>query len=504
MEQQNFTKEDVKAKLGDRFWRLNNLYWIKDDNGNKVQFKFNETQKYLYDNLWFFNIIPKARQLGMTTFFCILYLDQVLFSENKTAAIIAHTQHDMKKIFRNKIKFAWDNLPTWIRYYIGQPDIDSANEMVFPNGSSIAVTTSSRSDTVQFLHISEFGKICARFPEKANEIVSGALNSVHAGNMISIESTAEGREGHFYDFCMKAEQKRKEGRELSMLDYKIFFFPWYEKKEYTLESTAPITKEFEIYFHDLESKIGLKLTDGQKRWYINKKEIMKEGMFKEYPATLDEAFQASTEGTYYASEMDRVYMERRIRNVPYDPSLDVDTWWDLGMNDHNVILFTQTNGPEIRFIDVYVNRGEGLAHYVKILREKNYRYGNHYFPHDVDVRELGTGVSRKDTLYNLGISNVIVVPRTGDVRDGIERVRYLFGRFYFDEVKTSSVYSALANYRKDYDAKLGVYKSTPRHDDSSHISDAVRCLACGFHQTHFDMKTNQEENRENNEESFFG
>lgn len=500
--QQNFTKEDVKAKLGDRLWRLNNLYYIKDDKGNKILFRLNEAQQYLYDNLWFFNITPKARQLGMTTFFCILYLDQILFSENKTAAIIAHTQHDMKKIFRNKIKFAWDNLPPWLKYYIGQPDIDSANEMVFPNGSSISVTTSSRSDTVQFLHVSEFGKICARFPEKAAEIVSGAINSVHAGQMVSIESTAEGREGYFYEFCMQAEKNRKEGKELSLLDFKIFFFPWYEKDEYVLETTEQITKEFENYFNDLENKIGMKLSDGQKKWYISKKRIMKEKMFKEYPSTFEEAFQASTEGTYYASEMDKVYMEKRIRNVPYDPSLDVDTWWDLGMNDHNVIIFTQTNGPEIRIIDAYINRGEGLAHYVKVLKEKNYRYGMHNFPHDIEVREMGTGISRKDTLFNLGISNIIVVPK-GDIRDGIERVRYLFGRFYFDETKTESIYLALANYRKDYDAKLGVYKSTPRHDDNSHVADAVRCLGVGFMGMHFDMKDKNNDNSKDIDESFF-
>jgi len=499
-----YTKEDIKALIGDRWWRLNNLYYVKDDKGKKVlfQLKSRECQKYLYNNLWFFNIIPKARQLGITTFFCILYFDQILFSENKTAAIIAHTQHDMKKIFRNKIKFAWDNLPTWLRYYIGEPDIDTANEMVFPNGSSISVTTSSRSDTVQFLHISEFGKICARFPEKADEIVAGAINSVHAGQMISIESTAEGREGHFFDYCMTAEKNKKEGKELSMLQFKIFFFPWYEHPTYILNSSTKVNKEFEIYFNDLERKLGIKITEEQRKWYIDKKQLMKDKMYKEYPSTLDEAFQASTEGSYYASEMDKVYMEKRIRNVPYDPSLDVETWWDLGMNDHNVIIFTQTNGAEIRFIDCYVNRGEGLAHYVKFLKEKNYRYGNHCFPWDLDIRELGTGISRKDTMYNLGLTNIITVPKSG-ILDGIERVRYLFSRFYFDETKTEPIYSALANYRKDYDTKLGTYKNSPRHDSNSHIADAVRTLGNGFINTHFDMKTNQENEQVEKDNSFF-
>ena len=98
----DITVEEIQAKLGDREWRLNNLYFIKDEKGDKVLFRLNEVQKELYDNLWFFNIVPKARQLGVTTFFTILYFDQVLFSKNKTAGIILHRAEDMKKVFRSK------------------------------------------------------------------------------------------------------------------------------------------------------------------------------------------------------------------------------------------------------------------------------------------------------------------------------------------------------------------------------------------------------------------
>jgi len=206
------TIEEIQERLGDRLWRLNNLYYIKDKKGKKVLFNMNEVQKEIHDGLWFFNIIPKARQLGITTFFAILYLDQILFSENQTAGIIAHRQEDMKKIFRNKIRFAWDNLHPWLKEKIGEPNTDSAYELVFPNGSNIFVSMTTRSGTIQFLHVSEFGYVCQKFPEKAEEIVTGAINSVDAGQMVSIESTAAGREGYFYDFCMEAEKTRKEGR----------------------------------------------------------------------------------------------------------------------------------------------------------------------------------------------------------------------------------------------------------------------------------------------------
>jgi hypothetical protein len=469
--------ETLKEKLGDRKWRINNLYFVKDEQGNKVLFKMNPVQEYLHDHLWFFNIVPKARQLGITTFFCILYFDQILFSENKTAGIIAHRQEDMKKIFRNKIKFAWDNLHPWLKAKIGEPDTNSANELIFPNGSTIFVSMTTRSGTVQFLHISEFGYICQRFPEKAEEIVTGAINSVHAGCMVSIESTAAGREGYFYDFCMIAEKNRKEGRQLTELDWKIFFFPWWLDERYILKADFIMTAEDKNYFQTLHDKYRVELSDDQKRWYIKKKQMNGDKMFAEYPSTLEEAFAVSVEGSYYAKEMAKVYAQHRIQIVPVDPGVKVDTAWDLGVNDFMVILFTQTIGATIRFVDLYYNHGEGLAHYVKVLEEKKYRYGRHIFPHDINVKDMSSGITRKQALYDLGMTDIVVAPKLG-IEDGIERTRRIFPRFIFDEEKTLRLYEALGNFRKEWDQKLGVFKDSARHDENSHFADAVRTLAC--------------------------
>lgn len=409
-----------------------------------------------------------------TTFFSILYLDQILFSENKIAGIIAHRQEDMKKIFRNKIKFAWDNLHPWVKEKIGSPNTDSAYEMSFPNGSVIFVSMSTRSATPQFLHISEFGYICQKYPDKAEEIVSGAMNSVHvgAGSMISIESTAAGREGRFYEFCMEAERARKEGRELSAFDFKMFFFPWWVDSRYRLAGNFIIPTEDQEYFKNLEKRHGIKLDGEQKTWYSKKKKINKDKMYQEYPSTLDEAFSVSTEGAYYAKEMEKVYSQRRIMVLPHEKLVKVDTWWDLGMNDFNIILLTQTVGPQIRFIDMYYNRGESLAHYYDWLKTKKeemgYSYGTHNFPWDLEVKELGTGISRRETLVKLGMNNIRVAPKPS-IQDGIDRVRTLFPKFYFDEEKCQKLHEALFNYRKAFDSRLGVFKDKPRHDENSHF-----------------------------------
>lgn len=497
--------QQIADKLGDRWWRINNLYYIKDEDGNKILFKPNEVQKILYDNMWFYNIVPKARQLGITTFFTIFYLDQVLFGSNKTATIIAHTEKDMKKIFRNKVKFAYDNLPPAIKHYIGDPDTDTANELSFPNGSMISVALSSRSDTVQFLHISEFGKICAKYPDKADEIVTGALNAVHAGNMVSIESTSEGQGGHFHDFCMKAEQMRLESKELTPFDFKIFFFPWYLDSRYVLDSDFVIESEWQNYFKLLKIKSGIELTDGQKRWYIKKRQMMKDKMFREYPSTLEECFQASVEGAYFKNEMQRVYEENRITKVPHDPLLLVDTWWDLGMNDMNVVVLTQTKGRQIRFIDMYWNNGMPLSHYYEWLErrrdEKGYRYGRHHLPHDIEVRELGTGISRKETLYKLGMRNIIVGIKQ-DVNDSIDLVRNRFPLFWFSEENCTRLAEALQAYKKEFDHKLGVFKNKPLHDENSHFADPVRLLAQLWKEVTIDI--NGLEHKMDEEQAFFG
>lgn len=429
-----------------------------------------------------------------TTFFTLFYLDQVLFSENKIAGIIAHREEDMKKIFRNKILFALEHLPPEIKTYIGAPKIETANELVFPNGGNIFVSLSTRSGTVNFLHISEYGYICAHAPEKADEILNGAINSVHAGQMISIESTAEGRQGHFYRLTMQAEKLRKENRHLTPLDFKIMFFPWWKDVRYTLSANDTthtiIDDELLEYFDELAVKHQINLTKGQMAWYAKKKALLNEGMFQEFPSTLDEAFMESLEGAYYSTQMAKVYQEKRIGFFPVDPASEVNTAWDLGMNDNNTIVFFQEIGPEIRIVDYYENSSNGLDHYVKILREKatenNWRYGRHILPHDAAVRDLSAvgGITREQVLWDLGLWNTQVAKKV-PLLDGIEKVRQLFPRFRFNEATTKLLTDYLANYRRDYDKKSGTWKNLPHHGPESHAADAVRQLATSYMEQFF-------------------
>ncbi len=466
----------VPAIVADHFtdqrWRLNNLYWITDKTGTRIPFRLNWAQAELFDDLHYLNLILKARQLGFTTFIQLYILDTCVFHRDTRAGVIAHTLDDAKAIFRDKVKFPYDNLPESIR---AQAPIVKDNEttLELANNSLIRVGTSLRGGTNQYLHISEFGKICAKYPERAREIITGALNTIEAGQIAWIESTAEGQEGRFYELCQAAETKKRMGANLTTLDWKFLFYPWWREPSYELDPEwVVITPQLEKYFEGLLFQ-GIKLNDRQKAWYAKKLETQEEDMKREYPSTPKEAFEASVEGAYYSAQMAKAESEGRICRVPHEPALQVETWWDIGHDDSTAIWFIQKTGREYRAIDYYENSGEGLPHYVQHLRSKPYTYSRHVFPHDLGVTEWATGKSRVETAGSLGLKPIDIAAKL-EIADGVEACRNLIPRMWFDEAKCAQGIKCLKNYHKEWDEDHAVWLPRPRHDWSSHGADAYR------------------------------
>ena len=186
-------------------------------------------------------------------------------------------------------------------------------------------------------------------------------------------------------------------------------------------------------------------------------------------------------GSYYGAILDLAEQDGRICNVPYDPALPVITAWDLGIGDATGIWFIQDNKTELRVIDYYETSGEGFGYYAKYLNSKPYVYGEHIMPHDIRVRELGTGKSRYETAQALGIKPLTICPSL-PVDDGINAVRSILSRCYFDKKKTQQGMDALRSYHKEYDDKRKEYKNKPYHDWTSHGADAFRMFAVGYKQ----------------------
>lgn len=181
-------------------------------------------------------------------------------------------------------------------------------------------------------------------------------------------------------------------------------------------------------------------------------------------------------GSYFGSGMRRAQEDGRIRNVPYEPQLKVNTYWDLGVDDSMSIWFVQLVGREVRVIDYYENSGEGMPHYINVLSGRKYAYDQHFAPHDIAVRELMTGVSRQDTASKLGI-NFNKVQRPAKKEDGIDAIRTLLPRVYFDQTKCKRGIDGLKGYKKKWNDKMMVYSNEPVHDWTSHPTDAFQTLA---------------------------
>jgi phage terminase large subunit len=196
-----------------------------------------------------------------------------------------------------------------------------------------------------------------------------------------------------------------------------------------------------------------------------------------YDQEFECSFNAAVEGSYYGSIINDLEANGRIADFPRDDLCRSFTAWDIGMGDSTAIWVAQVAGKEVRLLDCVENHGVGLDWYVSWLRENNYQSFDHILPHDVEVRELGTGKSRKEVLQEAGL-NVTVAPRLS-IADGIQATRRLLPRCWFHP-DTKQGLNALRNYRKEYDEKRSVFYDKPLHDWSSHFSDAMRYLAVGL------------------------
>jgi hypothetical protein len=205
---------------------------------------------------------------------------------------------------------------------------------------------------------------------------------------------------------------------------------------------------------------------------------------EEFAQELECSFNAPNSGSYYGALMNDAELQGRVTGVPYDPELAVWTAWDLGIDDATAIWFCQiTVGGEFRFIDYIEDSGAALDYYVGLLQDRPYHYSMHLLPHDAAVKELGSGRSRTETLGSLGLFPYRVL-RAHSVADGINAVRLVLPHAWFDAEKCAKGIKALRNYRREWNPAGETWRVNPRHDWSSHGSDAMRYLCIGTRATY--------------------
>ena len=466
---------EVRENYKNQLWRLCNLYWILDKDGKEIPFRPNEAQYLFLLDMHNQNIILKARQRGFSTLIQLLLLDSAVFMPHTKCGVIAQSLEDVEVIFDDKIKFAYNRLPQLIRNTVSAVG-DSKRKLELSNGSSVRVGTSMRSGTLQYLHVSEFGKICAKDPAKAKEVRTGSLPTVQAGNFWFIESTAEGSEGDFFEMCKAAEARSQIDKPLSIMEPKFHFYSWFDAEEYKADPEGVIiTKIDHAYFDGMEAKLGVTIEPERRAWYVLKRAEIggQDNMYQEYPTTPAEAFHLSTEGTYYQRQLADARKGGRICKVP-KLGIPVNTFWDVGRTDMTAIWFHQQMGLEHRFIGYYENSGEDLRHYVKYLQDTGYLFNQHLLPHDADHKRLSyNNQSIKEMLEELGLRNVDIVPRIDNILAGIEITRAAFPMAWIDETDCKLGLQRLENYRKRWVVMTQTW-GDPLHDYNSNGADAFR------------------------------
>lgn len=473
--------------MADPMWRIGNLYKIivkgdGEEDGMVVQFKPNRAQRRFIEKLHYRNIILKARQLGFTTLICIVWLDHALFNANSRCGIIAQDRDSAAVIFRDKVKFAYDNLPDALRNAMPLA-ANNASELLFAhNNSSIRVATSMRSGTIHRLHVSEFGKICAKFPDKAKEVMLGSIPAVPLNGITIIESTAEGAEGRFYDLTQKAIAMHEQGKELTERDWRFHFFPWWQEQKYRMSpENVVITQKDHEYFDAIEAEMHTEIDAEQRAWYVATRDAdfvgNEDNMLQEYPSTPKEAFEVSSEGCYYTIQMTSVRKQGRILRIP-TLNVPVNTFWDIGNSDGTAIWFHQQVGMEHRFIGYYEGHGEDLTHYVRYLQNTGYIFNKHFMPHDAGHVRLGTrNLSIKQQMEDLGIRNIVIVPVIDSINNGIQLTRAAFPECFFDEVGCKDGVSRLTGYKKRWNETSKRWSDEPFKDSNTEGADAFRQFA---------------------------
>ncbi len=399
-----------------------------------IPYKPRELQAGIHEAMKRWSVVCCHRRFGKTVFAINHILRDCLTTtkERPRYAYLAPTYKQAKTI-------AWDYLQHYSRVIPGI-DINQAELRIdYPNGGRIQLFGCDNPDALRGIYLD--GAILDEYAQMPSslfgEVLRPALSDRKGWGLFI--GTPKGKNA-FYDLYSHADNDDK----------------WYAVT-YKASDTGIVDDD------ELEDAKG----------------IMTE---EEYEQEYECSWTAAIRGAVYAKQMAACYRDKRVTFIPIEPTVPVHTFWDLGISDAMSIWFVQAVGKEIRFIAYLEDNNKGMDYYIQKLedfkRDHNIQYGEHFAPHDIEVRELMTGKSRRDTARDMGIIFRVVAQHK--VADGLEATRRLFSRFWFDKNRCKHGIECISQYRYDYDEKKGVFRDSPIHDWSSHCADALRQVAMGW------------------------
>ena len=399
-----------------------------------------ELHKQLSKHRW--SVVLCHRRFGKTVMAINHLLREAIICDkpNPRMAYIAPTYRQAKQVAWDYLKEYTRNIPM-VRYHETELRCD------LPNGSRVFLLGGETPDALRGIYIDlcvidETAQVSSSL---FSEVVRPALSDRKGGCIFL--GTPNGMQNTFYEVWESAKGQKD----------------WFSAR-YKASETNILDAE------ELDSA----------------KQSMSEDQYnQEYECS----WVAAIPGAIYAKELEKIDGKDQITSVPYDPTVKVDTFFDLGVNDSTAIWFVQKVGHAVHIIDYYEARNEGLPHYAIVLQEKDYLYGSHYAPHDIEVRELGSGKSRREVAYDLGL-HFRVVPKL-PLEDGIHAAKMLIPRCYFDKSNCKVGLEALRHYHRAWNDRMKTFRNSPVHDFSSHASDAFRYLAVGIREGTGDARPRQ-------------
>jgi len=397
-----------------------------------IPYKPRKHQKEVHNNLKRFNVLVCHRRFGKT----VLCINEILKKAMQNT-LPRPRYYYLAPTYSMAKRTAWDYLKEYTGVLPNVQYHETELRADLPNGARIQLLGCERPDSLRGLYIDGviLDEVAQMPPRLWTEIIRPALSD-REGWMVAI-GTPQGHNAFFdlYDYA-----NHQEG--------------WYA--ETFKSSETGIISDLELN---------------------EAKHLMPEEV---YEAEFECSFDSAALGSIYAKGLTKAEEDGRITKVPYQTDIKVNTFWDLGMQDKTAIWFVQIKGSAFHIIDYYENSGESLEFYASVLDEKKYLYDTHYLPHDANVRELGTGVSRVETAQSLGMRTSIVPKLSID--DGINAVRMILSRCWFDHEKCKDGLDALRQYRWAVSDK-GEVKNRPEHSWCSHAADAFRYFAVGNNQS---------------------
>jgi len=398
-----------------------------------IPYKPREHQKAVHNKLKRFNVLVCHRRFGKT----VLCINELLKRAMQNT-LTRPRYYYLAPTYSMAKRTAWD----YVKEYTGVlPDVtyhETELRADLPNGARIQLLGCERPDSLRGLYIDGvvLDEVAQMPPRLWTEVIRPALSDRN-GFMIAIGTPQGHNSFHkLYDHALHQEND------------------WY-------------AETFKASETDIISELELN----------EAKALMPEEI---YQSEFECSFDSASIGSIYAKGLNKAEEDKRITKIPYDTSVKVNTYWDLGMADKTAIWFVQQKGSAFHIIDYFEDSGESLEYYTTVLDEKKYIYDTHYLPHDAQVRELGTGVSRVETAQSLGMRTSIVPKLSID--DGINAVRMCLSRCFFDHEKTKHGLDALRQYRWAT-TERGELKNKPEHNWTSHAADAFRYFAVGNNQS---------------------